>query len=212
MMDSSYRRSARVRAEAGSRAGSWITRIQNSADTCADQSEASIHSLDQSEASIHEMDQSWASIHGLDKSEASIHGLDQLVASIPGLDQSWASIQGLDQSEASIHRWTNQWRVLTLVEKWTTSLQTSTGVESVMSAQAARSVAPVTEQSSRMLVLELSLAGLTGSGMETKMGWWNFLFRGSTATILLTWHKVVTCHVSRVTITRPPPRSARRPQ
>ena len=82
MMDSSYRRSARVRAEAGSRAGSWITRIQNSADTCADQSEASIH----------EMDQSWASIHGLDKSEASIHGLDQLVASIPGLDHSWASI------------------------------------------------------------------------------------------------------------------------
>ena len=62
MMDSSYRRSARVSAEAGSRAGSWITRIQNSADTCADQSEASIHGLDQSEASIHEMDQSWASI------------------------------------------------------------------------------------------------------------------------------------------------------
>ena len=51
MMDSSYRRSARVRAEAGSRAGSWITRIQNSADTCVDKSEASIHVLDKSRAS-----------------------------------------------------------------------------------------------------------------------------------------------------------------
>ena len=98
------------------------------------------------------------------------------------------------------------------MEKWTTSLQTSTGVESVMSAQAARSVAPVTEQSSRMLVLELSLAGLTGSGMDTKMGWWNFLFRGSTATILLTWHKVVTCHVSRVTCHDHPPTSTLRPK
>ena len=95
--------------------------------------------------------------------------------------------------------WTNQGRVLTLVEKWTTSLQTSTGVESVMSAQAARSVAPVTEQSSRTVVWVPSLVGLlqlAGSGMDTKMGWWNFLFRGSTATILLTWHNVVTCHVS----------------
>ena len=75
---------------------------------------------------------------------------------------------------------------MTLVEKCTTSLQTSTGVESVMSAQAARSVAAVTEQSRRTVVFELILLQLTGSGMDTKMGWWNFLFRGSTATILLT--------------------------
>ena len=55
-----------MRAEAGSRAGSWITRIQNSADTCADQSEASIDGLDQSGASIDlggEVDHVLADLH-----------------------------------------------------------------------------------------------------------------------------------------------------
>ena len=66
-----------MRAEAGSRAGSWITRIQNSADTCADQSEASIDGLGQSEASIHGLDQSGASIDlggEVDHVLADLHG------------------------------------------------------------------------------------------------------------------------------------------
>ena len=66
-----------MRAEAGSRAGSWITRIQNSADTCADQSEASIDGLGQSGASIHGLDQSGASIDlggEVDHVLADLHG------------------------------------------------------------------------------------------------------------------------------------------
>ena len=57
----------------------------------------------------------------------------------------------------------------TLVEKWTTSLHSSRGVEPVTSCQVAFSVDPVIEQSSRMLA-ELAFPGRHGSGIETKIG------------------------------------------
>ena len=58
----------------------------------------------------------------------------------------------------------------TLVEKWTTSLHSSRGVEPVTSCQLAFSVDPVTEQSRRMLA-ELAFPGRQGSGIETNIGW-----------------------------------------
>ena len=76
------------------------------------------------------------------------------------------------------------------------SWQSSSGVEPVTSCQVALSVEPVTEQSS-LMVAALAFPGRQGRGIDTKIGWrgegggygttsWNFLFLGSTATILLT--------------------------
>ena len=74
----------------------------------------------------------------------------------------------------------------TLVEKWTTSLHSSRGVEPVTSCQVAFSVDPVTEQSSRMLA-ELAFPGRQGSGIETKIGCkWEEVFHLSFLTETLT--------------------------